>query len=247
MSDLHLEFGPMELTSSGNILLLAGDILLAEHLTRSEASPYQRHRGYYDAFMDQAFAQYDHVVMIMGNHEHYKYDITKSAVTIRTAYPKLKLLDNTYVDINGLRIFGGTMWTDMGGANPLRMMEAEMSMNDFKIIKNRYRTFRAQDSVVEHRKFLHALEHAYLPGMMVMSHHAPSYRSVADEFYGQTLNAAYATDLEQFIEDREISTWLHGHMHNSSDYMVGQTRVVCNPRGYHGHSVNPNFEIGFEL
>jgi predicted phosphohydrolase len=237
----------MDLTSSADILLLAGDILLAEHLTRGELSPYQRHRGYYDDFMGRAFAQYDHVVMIMGNHEHYKYDMTKSAAAIRAAYPGLHLLDNTYVDLGEFRIFGGTMWTDMGGANPLRMMEAEASMNDFKIIKNRYKKFSAQDSVVEHRKFMHALEQAYTPGMIVMSHHAPSYRSVADEYYGQTLNAAYATDLDQFIEDREISTWLHGHMHNSSDYMIGGTRVVCNPRGYHGHSVNHNFEIGFEL
>jgi len=29
-------------------------------------------------------------------------------------------------------------------------------------------------------------------------------------------------------------------MHDPSDYMIGETRVVCNPRGYVGYERNPN-------
>jgi hypothetical protein len=59
------------------------------------------------------------------------------------------------------------------------------------------------------------------------------------------MNGAFASDLSEFIMDRpQIKLWTHGHMHNQSDYMMGTTRVVCNPRGYSG--ADPQADI-FEL
>ena len=50
------------------------------------------------------------------------------------------------------------------------------------------------------------------------------------------MNGAYHSDLTEFIMDRpEIKLWVHGHMHDDFDYMIGDTRVVCNPRGYIGY------------
>ena len=47
------------------------------------------------------------------------------------------------------------------------------------------------------------------------------------------MNGGFASNLSEFIMDRpQIKVWQHGHMHNVSDYMMGETRVVCNPRGY---------------
>jgi hypothetical protein len=47
------------------------------------------------------------------------------------------------------------------------------------------------------------------------------------------MNGAYSTDLDNWILDRrQIKLWTHGHTHESFDYMIGTTRVVCNPRGY---------------
>ena len=34
------------------------------------------------------------------------------------------------------------------------------------------------------------------------------------------------------IEIKQPSLWLHGHTHESFDYNIKNTRVVCNPRGY---------------
>ena len=72
---------------------------------------------------------------------------------------------------------------------------------------------------------------------VVVTHHAPSPISIAECYKHDTLmNGAFASDLSEFILDRpQIKMWTHGHMHNVSDYMVGDTRVVCNPRGYVGH------------
>jgi Icc-related predicted phosphoesterase len=72
---------------------------------------------------------------------------------------------------------------------------------------------------------------------VVVVHHAPSSASVAECYKGDLLmNGNFYTDLSEFILDRpQIKLWVHGHMHNRSDYEIGDTRVVCNPRGYVGY------------
>lgn len=68
---------------------------------------------------------------------------------------------------------------------------------------------------------------------MVVGHHAPSHLSVDELYRGQSTNYAYYSDLSEFILDRpQIKLWVHGHTHNKFDYNIGDTRIVCNPRGY---------------
>ena len=44
-----------------------------------------------------------------------------------------------------------------------------------------------------------------------------------------------------------MQLWVHGHTHDSFDYTVDGTRVVCNPRGYAkaGVDENPRFDPDF--
>jgi hypothetical protein len=50
------------------------------------------------------------------------------------------------------------------------------------------------------------------------------------------MNGGYSSDLSEFIMDHpQIKLWTHGHTHEEFDYMIGSTRIVCNPRGYDGH------------
>jgi hypothetical protein len=37
------------------------------------------------------------------------------------------------------------------------------------------------------------------------------------------------------LDNPNIKLWTHGHTHEDFDYMVGSTRVFCNPRGYHDY------------
>jgi Icc-related predicted phosphoesterase len=247
MSDLHLEFGSMETPAGGDILVLAGDILVAQHFKRGPDSPYAPIVESYDKFMNEAVERYGHVIMVMGNHEHYSGNFNDSARLIRGRYPGITLLDSDYIDIDSQRFFGGTMWTDINAHNPLTMMTAEGRMNDFKVIKKSTRKFRAQDSIVAHRQFMYYLDKYYMDGMIVISHHAPSYRSLDPKYAGDDLNALYASHLDTFILDRNIQAWFHGHLHNSSDYMIGNTRVLCNPRGYKGFELNKEFNPCFSL
>ena len=97
-----------------------------------------------------------------------------------------------------------------------------------------------EDSVEDHKKMLDYIRittEDKVKQYVVVTHHAPTPISIAEWFKHDTLmNGAFASDLSEFIMDRpQIKLWTHGHMHNPSDYMMGDTRVVCNPRGYIGH------------
>jgi len=95
-----------------------------------------------------------------------------------------------------------------------------------------------EDSVKDHKKMLSYIDHATRdPGIyIVVGHHCPSELSVAEMYKGNLLNAAFCSRLDDFIEARpQIKLWLHGHTHYNFNYWIGETRVVCNPRGYVGH------------
>jgi predicted house-cleaning noncanonical NTP pyrophosphatase (MazG superfamily) len=112
--------------------------------------------------------------------------------------------------------------------------------------------FAPEDTVEYHRKMLEYIK--IVTTMMpestqkyvVVGHHAPSKASTHPRYQNDTtMNGAYSSDLSEFILDRpQIKLWVHGHTHDSFDYMIGSTRVVCNPRGYDGHERQADF---FEL
>lgn len=65
---------------------------------------------------------------------------------------------------------------------------------------------------------------------VVVTHHAPHPASLSDPH--ADLAWRYASDLTDVIVDRGPDLWVHGHAHRASDYRIGRTRVVCNPRGH---------------
>ena len=74
-----------------------------------------------------------------------------------------------------------------------------------------------------------------------MTHHLPHPQCVAERFENSPYNEAYVTDLQYYMEHFNIDFWLHGHTHDSVDTYVGETRILCNPMGYHGYEMNPDF------
>jgi hypothetical protein len=81
---------------------------------------------------------------------------------------------------------------------------------------------------------------------VVVTHHAPSRQSIHPRFAGSPLNACFVSDAERLMGVERVVLWIHGHTHDSFDYTVGGTRVLCNPRGYAKNGVNENaaFEAG---
>lgn len=82
------------------------------------------------------------------------------------------------------------------------------------------------------------LKRELLSGDIVLTHHLPSYRSVPQRYKTSPLNGFFVCDLEGLILERKPSLWVHGHTHDSLDYHLGNTRIVCNPYGYLNHELN---------
>jgi len=142
------------------------------------------------------------------------------------------------------------LWTDMNRHDPLTLNTVRQYMNDYRCIKrldenNQYLgRLTPEFTVLEHRKTMAWLKEqldsnrigARMP-VVVVGHHAPSKQSTKPEYQDDYhINGAYSSNLEPFIEDYpEIAVWTHGHTHDVFDYQVGQTRILCNPRGYKGY------------
>ena len=114
---------------------------------------------------------------------------------------------------------------------------------DFENIK-KFRIQNMADLFWEHFEHLNAfLNEKTDKKNIIMSHFLPSFQSVAEPFRGKTSNFVFATELDFLMHMHQIDFWLHGHTHSSLDYLIGDTRVVCNPRGYKDiNSLNSQFE-----
>ena len=262
-SDLHLEFGDLDIPNDqgADVLVLGGDIFIANELTDFTydenhdivaASSFARKQARrYVEFVTRCAERFPHVILIMGNHEHYHGDFAKSAKIIRGTFGDLHnvhFLDNEWRIINGILFFGGTLWTNMNNEDPITMHSIRYQMNDFNIIKHvvedenrHFTTLHPEDVVEEHYRFRRNLDEtlAMHPGLttVVCGHHAPSRASTHPRYKTEfVMNGAYSTAMDDWILDRrQIKLWTHGHTHEDFDYMIGTTRVVCNPRGYDGY------------
>lgn len=263
-SDLHLEFGPISLENDGaDVLILSGDIIVAKDLLERDA---YNIRGEHDrsnklhTFFEECSARFPHVIYVMGNHEHYHGDFSKSYGILRDrlAYLRnLHVLDKERLTINDITFIGGTLWTDMNKEDALTLYHMRTMMNDFRIVQNgnnevnfkdsegkfhtRIAKFTAEDAVEDHKAMLefvrHSIEGKFDEKFVVIGHHAPSKQSTKPRYIDDVLmNGGYSSDLSEFILDHpQIKLWTHGHTHDKFDYMIGSTRIVCNPRGYIGY------------
>ena len=269
-SDLHLEFYntsdvrkikrilenyfPAEENDKETILLLAGDI-----------GTYKQWDLTYKIAFEIFSKQFKQVFAIPGNHSWYKSDIwgQENEFLKDKKLPKNVIYgdDFSYQIDKDTIIIGCCLWTDMNKENPLFMNYAQGAMNDYVYIKKPYetndmsvyqtyhkKTIIAQDTFDRHIKskqfIIDKLNYACEQGIknkIILSHHAPSFQSVDNQFRGDALNPAYCSDLESIMVDYNVTLWCHGHQHTSNDYMIENTRVIINSFGYHGYEVNPKF------
>lgn len=232
VSDLHLEFSPIEIRNAGaDLLILSGDICVADYLNRSKDSAYYEYAERFRAFFAQVSAEFGQVLYVMGNHEHYNGTFERSADILRANLPSnIKLLDNEAVTIGGFLFAGATLWTDVNNSNPLDMYTVQTGLNDYNLIKSGYAKFRVGQSIAAHRETMRFLANAK-PDVFI-GHHLPSYRSISAQYGSDLTNPGYASNLDEFVMDSGIKLWTHGHTHRSTDYMIGNTHILANPRGY---------------
>ena len=244
LSDLHLSRGALTLPENdADVAILAGDI----------ARPREA------VAWASGFAI--PVLYIPGNHEFYGGSIlgTVDALRQQCAGTNIHVLDNDEVIIRGVRFLGTTLWTDFmlfgeGEEQAAAIREAQRFMYDFSRIHigdAPETLFTPADSAALfniHAGWLERkLAEPYAGSTVVITHHAPSRKSIHPRFADSLLNACFVSDAERLIDGRRARLWIHGHTHDSFDYFVNGTRVVCNPRGYakDGVDENPLFDPNF--
>jgi predicted phosphodiesterase len=248
-SDLHLEFIKRRFPGErvikplldADLLVLAGDIDIGF--------------GALDAFGDWPVP----ILYVIGNHESYGrvYDEDREALRAACDGTNIVLLDKDVVTVADLavrfpawaasrasalpdvRFIGCTLWTGYrysacGKSHEGQMELAERALNDHRLIRLSTGPFDALAALA-----CHEADCAWLRGELakpftgdtvVITHHAPSERSVHPRFQGDPLTGAFVTDLPDLLEQAQV--WIHGHHHDSSDYVERGCRVVCNPCGY---------------
>jgi predicted phosphodiesterase len=254
---------------SGDICVAADLDMRDRRQTEMGFARYRSER--FHDFFERCTANFPHVIYVMGNHEYYHSDFATALSEMRCKLahlPNLYILEREVKTIDDVTFIGGTLWTDMNKQDPLTLYHMRTMMNDFRVIQNsavpvhfktqegefktRVAKFSPEDAVTEHVKMKEYIQvvTAFLgenPNKyVVVGHHAPSRRSTHEMYAHDTvMNGGYSSDLDQFIEDRpQIRLWTHGHTHHPFDYVIGETRIVCNPRGYINHEpAASNFKL----
>ncbi len=234
LNDLHIEFEDFEPPATdADAVVLAGDIGVGlEGLRWTQAR-----------FPDRP------VIYVPGNHEFYHHDIALIDELKAEAPGNMHVLNDDEVIIGDVRFLGSILWTDFalfGEADKFFAIQAaRQRMTDFSIIQNHGQRFMPEDAIQLHtasRDWLATMLAEPFDGMtVVVTHHAPSSQSVHPRYAHDLLTPAFASNLENLMEGDRAALWVHGHMHESFDYEVYGTRVVCNPRGYTPEALNPDF------
>lgn len=256
-SDLHLDqrgFKPLladgtRADVNADVVVLAGDI---DEGTRG-------FRWARETFPDKP------IVMVAGNHEFYGKHWGRHLDDMREAAlaHDIEFLEADGIDIGGVRFLGCTLWTDFElfgeDKKKFSIYQAKARMNDYKEIRisrtpEMYwvtgKVLIPEISVARHRCSVEWLDGKLAKGdparTVVVTHHAPHLHSVPAHFKDDALTPAYASDLTRLLGADKCAMWIHGHMHDSSDYLFNGTRVICNPLGYthwNGGRENDAFQV----
>jgi predicted phosphodiesterase len=215
-------------------LLLAGDIDVAtmDH-----------------EFIEEVCKHFKYVLRICGNHEFYDqefFSVIKKWQEFEESGPKnFHFLHNDSRILDGVRFLGGTMWTSFDNGNLFVMNTALNEMIDYQVIKLNGRNVTPEFIANEHKKFMDFLEVSLAVQFdgptVIMTHHSPGNPIRRGDDRG-LLDHCYFADKEAFIGwFTDVKLWVHGHIHQPFDYVINETRVVCNPYGYWNRSINVAF------
>lgn len=229
LSDLHFEAQPdkgvamckiiKRQNQAMDVLVVAGDLTDANYLAQSLT------------IICKAVAPKP-VVYVLGNHEYYhsnREDVRDIMTDLGGHITNLHWLDDNHVTLNGTRFIGASLWFP---SDPLNILY-EKAWSDFIYCPTLARWVYAENA--DSQAYLRA---NVREGDVVVTHHLPTRFSIAPEWEGQASNRFFLCDMRDVIEEQKPKIWFHGHTHNSFDYPLAATRVICNPYGYEGHQLN---------
>jgi predicted phosphodiesterase len=241
LSDLHNEFRSFVSPEvAAEVTVLAGDIDIGKKGVGWAAT---------------AFAGRP-VIYVAGNHEYYGRAIPKLTGELVELGESVgvTVLECASATVAGIRFLGCTLWSDfeIAGSSAVSMAACSEVMTDFRRIRvsPSFRRLRPADQRGLHQASVRWLRSELRAGdatrTVVVTHHAPSARSLDVGSRTDPVSGAYASDLEDLVSASGVPLWIHGHTHRWVDYQLGRTRVLSNPRGYPDQAVEgfqPDFLV----
>jgi len=229
-SDIHLEFGGLEVPNNdADIIVAAGDI------------------GIYKQGVDWLRSLNKPVVYVAGNHEYYKNEYQETLTLIREqcAGSNVQFLENNSFVFQGVRFLGCTLWTDLFIEGDENAAALGKKLNDFRKIQFGNKPFDPIEFSQLHQSSKAWLEkelaQPFSGKTVVITHHAPSQWSWNDSS-NSLKKLAYCNDLKPLLHEYEIAAWFHGHVHSPVDHRIAGARILCNPRGYFGKKTVSSFD-----
>jgi len=230
-SDLHLEFAenrkwllhrPLKVV--GDVLVIAGDF----YYLGLPQEPI-------NDFLDWASANYRQVLIIPGNHEFYQgEDIAERGDSWQWMLrDNVGYYYNKVVRIDDVDFILSPMWSYI---LPRVASIVRRGMNDFIQIGYNGELLTTDNYNAEHAKCLKFIENAVEDSdaktKIVVTHHLPTMKVCAPQFYASLLNWAFVARLDELIETSDINYWIYGHSHTNIDGQIGDTKIICNQLGY---------------
>lgn len=244
-SDLHLEIVPLKeplKVPSADVCVVAGDVTNKGILPSID-------------WLVEHIGRHMPVVFVAGNHEFYKSFMGSSlaAASKIGSGSGVHFLENSYVTIKDVVFCGATLWTDFDlfgrEWRDLAMRRVKVAMNDYRQINFQKQPYSGLQPIhtfrrhTESRRFLErCFLHNHGKKIVVVTHHAPSIRSVEKKYRDDIVTTAFASNLDDLIKTNQPALWVHGHVHHHVDYLAGMTRIVVNPRGYPGETSFGSFD-----
>lgn len=189
-------------------------------------------------------------IYVLGNHEYYgeRLNVLEKMRTVARG-SRVYVLDLDEVTLEGVRFLGATLWTDYlafgRDHRPDAMDKAARFLNDHRLINRPY-GFTPADALESHER-----GRAWLEGKLVtkwdgptvvVTHHAPSLLGTDAKFRSDYLTGVFVSDLEDLINKYSPTIWIHGHTHHCVQYIVGNTRLIANQKGYPHEPATGNFD-----
>jgi predicted phosphodiesterase len=251
-SDLHID--EMETKTSQELLkdVQADAILLCGDIGKG-----MNGLEYAQSLSDRMAAP---VLYILGNYEYYGEDACIHGAVCHTYANQLGLqrrgcvymLENEYMDIDHVRFFGLTLWTDFAlhkdcftGGVDRAMHECALSLQDFTQIRFGSRLFHPRDARYLNKKSIEwlneSLEEPWDGERVVVSHFPPLPQLENPEFEQSMISGAFASDLTDHIHWNRITHWIYGHTHANINGVFREVRFMTNQLGSPGETCRTSF------
>jgi predicted phosphodiesterase len=198
------------------------------------------------------------VFFVLGNHDYYG-EVHQDVVPLirgicEDFFPNWHLLENNTHCYNDVRFVGTTLWTDCGGpANQWFVKLNIKTWPDFqhtkfrengiirnKIVEDLYPDY---EEAIKFLKF--AINEPFNGKTVVMTHFVPTPKATHPRYGNNVANHYFATDLEYLMGKDML--FCFGHTHDKYDFMIGDTRLVCNPVGYNKENTGYTGDLIIEI